>query len=136
VRDLAVELADRPGALADLGEALGRAGVSVEGGGAWVVEGRGVGHFLVADAAAARAALAAAGITVLADRPVVVQRLAQDVPGQLGLLCRRMADAGVNVEVLYSDHQHRLVLVVDDAAAGARVSAGWEAERLARLAAT
>lgn len=40
--DLAVELDDRPGTLAELGEALGAAGVSVEGGGAWVVGGRGV----------------------------------------------------------------------------------------------
>ena len=33
MKDLTVALEDRPGALADFGEALGRAGVSVEGGG-------------------------------------------------------------------------------------------------------
>jgi hypothetical protein len=77
-----------------MGEALGRAGVSVEGGGAWVVDGRGVAHFLFADGAAARRALEAAGIQVLAEREVLVQRLKQDVPGQLGLLTRRMVDAG------------------------------------------
>ena len=125
VKDLAIILDDRPGALAEMGEALGRAGVSVEGGGAWVVDGRGVAHFLFADGAAARRALEAAGIQVLAEREVLVQRLKQDVPGQLGLLTRRMAEAGVNIEVLYSDHDHQLILVVDDLVRGREVSAAW-----------
>ena len=127
--DLAILLDDRPGALAELGATLGAAGVSVEGGGAWVVDGRGVAHFLVADADRARRALEGAGMRVLAVREVVVQRLAQDVPGQLGALTRRMADAGVNIEVLYSDHDHRLVLVVDDVDAGREVAAVWTRER-------
>ena len=127
--DLAILLDDRPGALAELGATLGAAGVSVEGGGAWVVDGRGVAHFLVADADRARRALEGAGMRVLAVREVVVQRLAQDVPGQLGALTRRMADAGVNIEVLYSDHDHRLVLVVDDVDAGREVAAAWTRER-------
>ena len=129
MRDLALRLENRPGALAEMGEALGAAGVSIEGGGAFVVDGRGFAHFLVADAHAARAALAAAGIEVLADREVLVQRLAQAEPGQLGKLCRRMAEAGVNIEVLYSDHEHRLILVVDDLERGRRVSAAWAEER-------
>lgn len=128
MRDVALRLDDRPGALAAMGDALGRAGVSIEGGGAWTVDGRGVAHFLFADGDAARRALAgleAEGIAVLAVRDVVVQRLAQAVPGQLGALTRRMAEAGVNIEVLYSDHDHRLVLVVDDVVAGRRVAAAW-----------
>lgn len=129
MKDLAIALDDRPGALAEMGDALGRAGVSVEGGGAWVVDGRGVAHFLVRDGAAARAALEAAGIRVLAEREVLVQRLRQDQPGQLGALTRRMADAGVNIEVLYSDHDHQLVLVVDDPQAGRAVSEAWMRER-------
>jgi len=112
-----------------MGEALGRAGVSIEGGGAWVVDGRGVAHFLFEDGRAARAALEAAGIRVLEEREVVVQRLDQAVPGQLGMLTRRMAEAGVNIEVLYSDHDHRLILVVDDVARARAVSEAWEAER-------
>ena len=40
MKDLAIELENRPGALAEMGEALGRAGVSIEGGGAWVVDAR------------------------------------------------------------------------------------------------
>ena len=125
MHDVSIDLADRPGALADMGEALGRAGVSVQGGGAWVVAGAGRAHFLVADGAAARAALERAGIGVNAVREVVVLRLHQGRPGQLGLVCRRLADAGVNIEVQYSDHDHRLVLVVDDLEAGRAVAADW-----------
>jgi hypothetical protein len=111
-----------------MGEALGRAGVSIEGGGAWVVEGAGVAHFLFADGAAARRALETAGITVASEREVIVQRLKQAIPGQLGMLTRRMAEAGVNIEVLYSDHDHQLILVVDDVARGRAVSAAWTRE--------
>ncbi len=129
MKDLAIALDNRPGALAEMGEALGRAGVSIEGGGAWVVDGRGVAHFLFEDGSAARKALQAAGIRVLGEREVVVQRLKQDVPGQLGALCRRMGEAGVNIEVLYSDHNHQLILVVDDPAKGRAVSEAWARER-------
>src|SRR5215510_12425429 len=104
MQDLTIELANRPGALAAMGEALGRAGVSIEGGGAFTVEGRGVAHFLFADGTAARRALEAAGIPVLAQRDVVVLRLRQAVPGQLGKITRRIAMAGVNGETLSSDH--------------------------------
>ena len=126
--DLAIQLEDRPGALAEMGEALGKTGVSVEGGGAWVVGTHGIAHFLFEDGAAARRALEAVGIRVIAEREVLVQRLQQGVPGQLGLLTRRMADAGVNIEVLYSDHDHQLILVVDDLARGREVSEAWTRE--------
>ena len=131
MRDLALKLANRPGALAEMGEALGRAGVSVEGGGAFVVAGEGIAHFLFSDleTPAARKALAAAGIEVLADREVLVQRLDQAQPGQLGKISRRMADAGVNIEVLYSDHENQLILVVDDLERGKQVSQAWTQER-------
>lgn len=125
MHDVSIALEDRPGALAEMGEALGRAGVSIEGGGAFVAGGAGVAHFLFDDGFAAAEALRAAGIRVVEVRDVVVQRLDQEVPGQLGMLARRMAEAGVNIEVLYSDHDHRLVLVVDDAEAGRRVSEAW-----------
>lgn len=129
MKDLAIALDNRPGALAEMGEALGRAGVSVEGGGAWVVDGKGVAHFLITNGTAARQALEAAGITVLAEREVLIQRLKQAVPGQLGMLTRRMAEAGVNIEVLYSDHDHQLILVVDDLPRGREVAAAWMQER-------
>ena len=128
MKDLEIVLENSTGALAEMGEALGRAGVSVEGGGAWVADGRGIAHFLFEDGSAARKALEAAGIEVLREREVLLQRLKQDVPGQLGLLTRRMAEAGVNIEVLYSDHEHRLVLVVDDIEKGRSVSEAWARE--------
>jgi hypothetical protein len=49
---------------------------------------------------------------------VLVQRLNQGEPGQLGKITRRMAEAGVNIEILYSDHDHQLILVVDDICTG------------------
>jgi hypothetical protein len=128
MKDLSIVIENRPGALAEMGEALGRAGVSIEGGGAWVVGATGAAHFLFEDGEAARKALEEAGIEVLAVRDVLVQRLKQAVPGQLGQLTRRMADAGVNIEVLYSDHDHQLILVVDDIARARIVSEAWAKE--------
>jgi hypothetical protein len=132
--DVAIDLADRPGSLAALGEALGRAGVSIEGGGAFAIEAsdasvpnaRGVAHFLFEDGAAARSALEAAGIKVVAVRDVVTHRLNQARPGQLGRVTRALAKAGVNIEVLYSDHDNQLILVVDDAAVARAVLADPE----------
>jgi len=125
LKDLSIALENRPGALAEMGDALGRAGVSIEGGGAFVVNGQGVAHFLFEDGAAAREALERAGIRVVDEREVLAQRLNQAKPGQLGKLTRRMAEAGVNIEILYSDHDHQLILVVDDLEKGRSVSEAW-----------
>jgi hypothetical protein len=132
VIDLAIELEDRPGALAEMGEALGRAGVSVEGGGVFVANGVGVAHFLFTDGRTARQALENAGIRVVEENEVVTLRLRQDEPGQLGKIARRMAEAGVNIRVQYSDHDHQLILVVDDPERGRDVSAQWMQETAAR----
>lgn len=129
MKDLTIALDDRPGALAEMGDALGRAGISVEGGAAFVVDGRGIAHFLFADGAAARHALEDAGISVLAEHEVLTQRLRQEVPGQLGRISRRMADAGVNIELLYSDHDNQLILVVDRPEQGRSVSEAWSQEQ-------
>ncbi len=136
MQDLTIALEHRPGALADMGDALGRAAISIEGGGAFAVHGpfavhgQGVAHFLFHDGEAARRALEAAGIRVLQQREVLTQRLRQDQPGQLGKLALRMAEAGVNIEVLYSDHEQQLILVVDDIEKGRLVSAAWERDRV------
>ena len=132
MKDLTLHLEDRPGALAEMGEALGRAGVSIEGGGVFVVNGTGVAHFLFENGEAARAALEAAGIRVVAVREVLAQKLHQGEPGQLGKFARRLADAGVNIEVQYSDHDHQLIVVVDDLEKGREVSAEWMRERTSR----
>lgn len=126
--DVAIRLENRPGAMAEMGEALGEAGVSVEGGGGWVADGKATMHFLFDDGEAARDALEAVGIEVLDVREVLVQKLRQDVPGQLGKIARRMSDAGVNIEVVYSDHANQLCLVVDNIEKGKAVSDAWKAE--------
>ena len=112
-QDVEVTLEHRPGALAEFGEVLGAAGVSLEGGGVFVHDGVGVAHFLVDDGPAAARALRGAGLRVVAVRDVVTLRLRQGVPGQLGRVCRQLGDAGVQIETQYSDHDHRLVLVVE-----------------------
>jgi hypothetical protein len=132
MKDLTIALENRPGALAEVGEALGQAGVSIEGGGAFVVDGCGVGHFLFKDGAAAQRALEAAGIRVLEVREVLAQRLDQAEPGQLGKISRWMAEAGVNIEVLYSDHDHQLILAVDNMVKGREVSEAWTREQSLR----
>ena len=132
MKDLAIALQNRPGALAEMGETLAAAGVSIEGGGVFLVDGRGVAHFLFEDGEAARRALEAAGIRVVKVSDVVLQRLRQGEVGQLGKLCRRMAEAGVNIEVQYSDHDHRLVLVVDNIPAARQVAERWDHEGAAR----
>lgn len=129
--DLEIHLQDQPGQLALMGETLGAAGVSVEGGGMWRTGGIGIAHFLVADGDRATSALEGAGMTVAGCREVVVQRLDQDVPGQLGTFCRALADAAVNIEVLYSDHDNQLVVAVDDLAAAREVRRAWMADRKA-----
>ena len=65
---------------------------------------------------------------ILAVREVLVQRLRQDEPGQLGKISRLMAEAGVNIEVLYSDHANQLIMVVDNVEAGRAVSEAWTRE--------
>jgi hypothetical protein len=125
--DVAIDLPGTPGSLARLGEALGSAGVSLEGGGVFTVGGIGRAHFLVEDGEAAAGALASAGLGTAAIRPVLIRRLKQDVPGQLGAISRALADAGVNIETQYSDHANRLILVVDDPAAAEQATSDWAA---------
>lgn len=111
--DLAVTVEDHPGVLAGLGEAAGAAGVNLLG-----VSGVGGGpgsvvHLLVDDADAARAALAAAGFDQVETREVVLVDI-EDRPGALGELARRIADAGVNVDLVYLATGPRLVLGAAD----------------------
>jgi hypothetical protein len=65
MRDLIIRLENCLGALAEMGETLGAAGVSVEGGGAFLFGDTSIAHFLSEDSAAARKALEANGIESL-----------------------------------------------------------------------
>jgi hypothetical protein len=114
-KDLSVVLDDRPGELARLGEATGGAGVNIEGvcclatgGGTATV------HMLVEDVAATRGALQNAGLEVSDERDVIVVDV-EDRPGTMAQVARKLADAGVNIELAYTTFGGvRLVLGVDD----------------------
>jgi hypothetical protein len=104
---------DEPGVLARLGEAAGNAGINIEGISAFTGQGRGIVHVLVPDAEHALQALSEAGLDVRAARDVLVLDV-EDRPGALGEACRKLADAGVNIEQAYLATGTRLVVAVDD----------------------
>jgi hypothetical protein len=112
-KDLTVILEDRPGTLADVGEALGKAGINIEGLCGFPCEGKGIGHILVEDAAAARRALEEIGVEIRGERQVLVLEV-EDRPGALGEVSRRIANAGINIDLGYLATNNRLVLGVDD----------------------
>jgi hypothetical protein len=111
--DLAVTVEDRPGVLAGLGAAAGAAGVNLEGVSGVAAGPGSVVHFLVEDAAAARAALEGAGFTSIVEREVLAVDI-DDHPGALGELAGRIAAAGVNVDLVYLATGPRLVLGAAD----------------------
>jgi len=116
--DLSISVADQPGGLAGAAEALGAAGVNVEGLAGLGGGGTGHIHLLVEDAAGARAALEGAGYAIEGEREALVLDVSgEDRPGKLGELARRAADAGVNFVACYAASRSRLVLVADDTAA-------------------
>lgn len=123
--DLEFALPNRPGALADLGEAMGRAGIPFEGGGVFRHGRLATAHFLFQDGDAARRAAEAAGVRVTAIHCPLIRKLKQGTPGQLGTITRALADAGVNVLVQYSDHHNRLVLICDRPDDAARATEAW-----------
>lgn len=107
--DLTIGLVDRPGTLAQASDALGRAGVNIDGACGLVVDGRGVYHVLVADAERARRALIDAGFEIQAERAVAVLPV-DNRPGEAARLLRRIADADVNLELLYTTLDGQVVL--------------------------
>ena len=114
-KNLAIILEDRPGTLADVGEALGNAGINIEGISGFPCEGRGVIQILVEDGDGASKVLKSAGIPVESTRDVLVVEIV-DRPGEFGKVCRKIAQVGVNVDLVYTASKTRLVLGVDDLA--------------------
>lgn len=112
-KDLTVILEDRPGTLAGMGEALGKAGINIEGCCGFRSEGKGVIHILVEDVVAARRELQQAGLEVRGEREVLVLEV-EDRPGALGDVTRRIAKAGANVDLIYLAANTRLVIGADD----------------------
>jgi hypothetical protein len=115
--DLAVSVSDSPGGLAEVGEALGNAGINIEGLCGVGLGDRGLIHVLVADGTAARAALEGAGLTVESDDDAIVSEIAAgaaDTPGVMGQMARAVAQAGVNMRAVYLATNNRAVAVTDD----------------------
>jgi hypothetical protein len=113
-----VELDNHPGELARLCEAMAGHGVNLLVC-ATTHGSSGVVAFIADDEAAAQAVLGGAGIEYLL-RPAVTVRMA-NLPGAGAAAFRKLADAGVNVELLLpvriSDAEFFAVICADDAAA-------------------
>ncbi len=108
--DLAVTLPeDRPGMLAKAVNAVGTAGINIEG----YAEMEGVVHVLTTDLGATRGALEAAGFKVVKERQIVLVQV-EDQPGSAAGIFRRIADAKVNIRFSYLATRNRLVIGADD----------------------
>lgn len=111
--DLTVRLLNQPGTLLNASDALGRAGVNIEGACGYVCDGQGTYHVLVEDAERASRALIDAGLEVEDERRVVVTPV-ENRPGSAAAVLRRVADANVNIDLVYLTVDGRLVLGGDD----------------------
>lgn len=116
-RDLTIVLVNRPGTLADAGESLGRAGINIEGTCGFPSGGEGILHVVVEDAQGGRRAIDEPELEVRAEREVVLLDRLPERSGTLGEALRRIAGAGVNVELLYLTTEGRVVLSGVDVAA-------------------
>jgi hypothetical protein len=114
--DLTITLEDRPGSMASVGEALGAAGINIEGLAGMSTGGGGVVHVCVQDGAAARSALEAAGIAVEAEADAILGPpvAGASQPGTMGAMARAIAGAGVNVRAAYLATDSRVVMVSDN----------------------
>ena len=116
MRAFIVNLDNRPGTLADLGEALGERGINITGLAGTTWEGAGAAGIVTNDDTGAAVALDEGGF---AYRQVeVVSATIEDRPGSLGEAARRLADAGVNIELILPSGMQgsriTLALGVDD----------------------
>jgi hypothetical protein len=114
--DITVGLVNQPGTLLRASEALGRAGINIEGACGYVCDGQGIFHVLVEDAQRARAALMDAGLELQAERAVVAIHV-ENRPGSAAAVLRQIAAAGVNIDLLYVTADSRLVIGGDDLSA-------------------
>ena len=128
MKDLEIILENKIGTLALLGETLGKNEISLEGGGVFADGTHSIAHFLVEEAERAEKVLNEVGIKVVKINDVIIQKLRQDVSGQLGMFCRKLADANVSILTQYSDHSNQLIVVVDDYEKAKQVSDEWMKE--------
>jgi hypothetical protein len=116
--DLTLYLNDQPGELARISSLLGAAGVNIQGFCA-VSSGGGQAevHLLIDDMTAAFSTLADAGIQIASEQEVAVVAVADDRPGVLGEMSRKLGESGVNITLAYLATETRLVFAADDLAA-------------------
>jgi hypothetical protein len=116
--ELVVRLEHRPGALAALGELLGRNDVDIVALAVVAVpDQEALAHMVVEPADVAVKVLREAGVRLERVHEVLAVTL-EDEPGALGRYCRRLADAGINLEAVYlageEDGSKQLVMSVSD----------------------
>ncbi len=114
--DLTIGLAHQAGTLAAACEALGSAGINIEAMSGAVVDNHPRFHVLVADAGQATRALIDHGFEILGQRQVLAIPV-DNRPGEGGRLLRRAADAGVNLDLVYTTLDGGLVLGADNLSA-------------------
>jgi hypothetical protein len=111
--DLAIDIENEPGALAEVAAAISDAGVNIAG--ATCIGGgeRAELHILVPHAEAARHSLAISHVAVTREREVVVVDV-EDRPGVLADLTRKIARAGVDLDLVYVATRNRVVFGAPD----------------------
>ena len=114
--DLVIDVENSPGALAAVAAAISDAGVNVAAATCVGPGARAEIHILVPHAEAAKHALAISHVAVTREREVVVVEV-DDRPGVLADLTRRIARAGVNIDLVYVATRNRIVFGADDLAA-------------------
>ncbi|MHA1296849.1 MAG: ACT domain-containing protein [Promethearchaeota archaeon] len=116
MKDLTVMMKNEPGALANMGEALGDMGINMEGICGLPMGNESVVHVLVEDDTTAQWALEKAGFKVQAVRDVLVLDISNIAgkPGTGGKLARKLGNAGINIDLVYMAENNRIVLGVDD----------------------
>ena len=113
--DLAIDIDNTPGALARVAAAISDAGVNIAAATCIGPGDRAELHILVPHAAAAKHLLAISHLAVSREREVVVVDV-EDRPGVLADLTRKIARAGVNLDLVYVATQNRVVFGAPDLA--------------------
>ncbi|HLX20104.1 MAG TPA: ACT domain-containing protein [Gaiellaceae bacterium] len=113
--DLAIEIKNEPGALARVAAAINDAGVNLAGATCIGTADQVELHILVPHAEAARHALAISHVGVSREREVVVVEV-EDRPGVLADLTRKVAQAGIDLDLVYVATRNRLVFGAADLA--------------------
>src|SRR3954471_745449 len=111
--DLVIDVENTPGALAEVAAAISDAGVNISAATCLGPGDRAELHILVPHAEAARHVLAISHVAVSRERKVVVVDV-EDRPGVLADLTRKIAKAGVDLDLVYIATQNRVVFGAAD----------------------